>query len=55
MPRILLKWAKQELLLIMLCGVGLQFNLVRDELIEGVSDKRSVVWGMRIAVCERAA
>ena len=23
----------------MLCGVGLQFNLVRDELLEGVSDK----------------
>ena len=27
--------------LIMLCGVGLRFNLVRDELLEGVSDKRS--------------
>jgi hypothetical protein len=27
--------------LIMLCGVGLRFNLVRDELLGGVSDKRS--------------
>ena len=25
----------------MLCGVGLRFNLVRDELLGGVSDKRS--------------
>ena len=41
MPRILLKLAKQALLLIMLCGVGLRFNLVRDELLGGVSDERS--------------
>ena len=33
--------AKQALLLIMLCGVGLRFSPVRDELLEGVSDKPS--------------
>jgi hypothetical protein len=41
MPRSLLKYGEQALPLIMLCGVSVRFNVLGDEVLGGVSGKRS--------------